>query len=112
MTRYLISKQLTLNNDETREFTIETEQGPVDVFVIKHEEQLYAYQNRCPHLGIPLNWQPDDFLSLDTMHIQCATHGALFRPDDGYCVMGPCSGQSLSPLKIESDKNSGVWLSF
>jgi len=33
--------------------------------------------------------------------IQCATHGALFRIRDGYCVAGPCAGQGLIPLEVK-----------
>jgi len=27
--------------------------------------------------------------------IQCSSHGALFTIEDGECVAGPCTGQSL-----------------
>lgn len=59
-----------------------------------------AYRNSCPHLHIELNWQPHGFLDYDQCFIQCKTHGALFRMDDGYCIVGPCNGQSLTPLDI------------
>lgn len=57
-----------------------------------------AYLNRCPHLGVPLNWQPDDFMDSDGVFLRCATHGALFEPDSGLCVLGPCRGESLWAL--------------
>ncbi len=73
------------------------------VFVIRKEDDFFVYQNRCPHLGLPLEWMPDQFLDREGQYIQCATHGALFRIHDGYCVSGPCPGESLTlvPFRIE-----------
>ena len=39
-------------------------------------------------------------MSLDKSHILCATHGAEFRIEDGFCVLGPCRGQSLEPISV------------
>jgi nitrite reductase/ring-hydroxylating ferredoxin subunit len=36
-------------------------------------------------------------------------HGALFRPEDGFCVSGPCAGESLKQLKLEL-RDGAVWL--
>jgi nitrite reductase/ring-hydroxylating ferredoxin subunit len=78
-------------------------------FVVRHGDAVRAYRNRCPHTGASLNWLPDQFLELEGKLIQCATHGALFRPEDGRCIRGPCVDQSLEalPVKIE---NGIVWL--
>jgi nitrite reductase/ring-hydroxylating ferredoxin subunit len=37
-------------------------------------------------------------MDLNDEFLQCATHGALFEPDSGYCVEGPCAGQYLTEL--------------
>ncbi|WP_455376208.1 Rieske (2Fe-2S) protein [Kaarinaea lacus] len=86
-----------------KEFTIETDSIPVNIFIININKNLFAYENRCPHTGVTLNWQPDQFFDIENHFIQCSTHGALFRFDDGYCVRGPCVGAKLQslPLKIE-----------
>ncbi|WP_300424338.1 Rieske (2Fe-2S) protein [uncultured Thalassolituus sp.] len=80
------------------------------LFIVRHRSHVYAYRNHCPHLGIPLEWQPDQFLDSDGSLIQCAMHGALFLIDSGHCISGPCTGQSLKALpcreidgKIEVD---------
>lgn len=72
------------------------------LFVVHHRGQFYAYRNRCPHLGIELQWQPDQFLDYDGELIQCSTHNALFVIEDGECVAGPCRGAALEslPLKV------------
>ncbi len=63
-----------------------------ELFIVNKNNQLFAYQNQCPHLGIELNWEPDQFLDHDNVLIQCATHGALFVIESGECVAGPCLG--------------------
>ena len=73
----------------------------VGILIVQKECVVYAYHNHCPHTGINLEWMPDQFLDLDKHFIQCATHGALFRMQDGYCLRGPCAGDSLTQLKVE-----------
>jgi len=70
------------------------------LFVVRHGGRVVAYENVCPHVGSPLDWAPDRFLDIERRFILCATHGALFRIEDGYCVEGPCSGEALKPLRI------------
>jgi nitrite reductase/ring-hydroxylating ferredoxin subunit len=43
---------------------------------------------------------------LEGQYIQCATHGALFRFEDGLCLAGPCPGKHLQsvPLNLVGDK--------
>jgi nitrite reductase/ring-hydroxylating ferredoxin subunit len=71
------------------------------LFVVRQQDHIYVYQNVCPHLGLPLEWMPHQFLDRDGQYIQCATHGALFRIRDGYCVAGPCPGESLTALPFQ-----------
>jgi len=69
--------------------------------VARRDGQLHVYLNWCPHLGIELNFQPDEFFDLDRQHLQCANHGALFMVDSGLCVLGPCKGNSLRKVEFE-----------
>ncbi len=77
--------------------------------VLRRDDKVYGYLNRCPHTGGPLDWLPGQFLSADQRLIQCSTHGAQFRIEDGYCVAGPCAGASLTPMPIRV-RNDGVEL--
>jgi nitrite reductase/ring-hydroxylating ferredoxin subunit len=38
---------------------------------------------------------------MDGALILCAAHGALFEKLTGYCVAGPCAGQSLRTVPLE-----------
>jgi nitrite reductase/ring-hydroxylating ferredoxin subunit len=75
------------------------------VFVVKKDGHVFGYQNYCPHLGVRLEFQENDFLDPEGKFILCANHGALFHIEDGFCVSGPCSGKSLKKLnlKIENE---------
>jgi nitrite reductase/ring-hydroxylating ferredoxin subunit len=70
------------------------------VLVVRRGGVLYAYENACPHMGTPLNFLADRFFDRSGEHLLCATHGALFRVADGYCLGGPCAGKSLKPAPI------------
>src|ERR1700761_8031817 len=71
------------------------------VFAVRQGDAVYVYVNSCPHIGTPLDWVPDRFLSNDGSHIVCATHGAEFRIVDGLCVRGPCRGEALEAVPSE-----------
>ncbi len=75
-------------------------QGPPrEALVLRdHGGALRVYLNRCQHLPIPLDGGSRRFLSADGGHLECGTHGALYRMEDGYCVDGPCEGDSLLPI--------------
>lgn len=83
-----------------RGFTLDRAEGPLDIFVVREGARAYGYVNACPHVGTPLDWRPHDFMSADGGHIQCATHGALFRIEDGACIAGPCAGDHLRAVEI------------
>ena len=69
-------------------------------FAIRFRGRARAYVNRCPHLGTELDWQPAEFFEDSGLYLICSTHGALFEPDNGFCLAGPCRGASLQPLEI------------
>ncbi len=81
----------------------------LNLIAIRHQGELYLYQNRCPHRGIGLEWTPDRFLDPDKNFIQCASHGALFRIESGLCVAGPCNGQSLTVVDYRLDGDE-IWI--
>ncbi|MBU1283665.1 MAG: Rieske (2Fe-2S) protein [Gammaproteobacteria bacterium] len=94
-----------LAEGQSRGFEIAEEK----LLAVRKDGQLYAYRNRCPHRGIPLEWFPDQFLDTSASLIQCATHGALFLIESGECVAGPCAGQSLQEFAIRED-DQGIWI--
>jgi len=75
--------------------------GFTGLMAIRRGNAVFVYVNSCPHIGTPLDWTPNRFLSRDGTTIVCATHGAQFRIDDGVCINGPCIGDSLESVPTE-----------
>lgn len=72
-----------------------------EVILVVRDAQVYAWQNICPHLGINLEFNPDEFMDCEQHYLVCSNHGALFRVEDGLCVSGPCQGEGLAAVAIE-----------
>ncbi len=70
------------------------------VVLLRAGDRVHGYWNHCPHCGGPLDLAPDRFLDESGRLLVCATHGALFRIEDGLCVSGPCIGASLMPVAV------------
>ena len=70
------------------------------VVALREKEAVFVYLNICPHLGTPLNWEPDKFLDQEGAYICCSNHGALFIKETGECISGPCRGMPLSSVPV------------
>lgn len=77
--------------------------GRIDhgLMVLRRGEAVFVYANRCPHVGLPLDFKPGQFLDPDRTLIQCSNHGAQFQIEDGVCVFGPCMGRDLEAVPVE-----------
>lgn len=93
-------------DNSARGFSVARPGSTLDIFIVRKGKQFYGYVNRCPHTGVNLEWQSDDFLESDASLIRCSTHGARFRISDGFCIYGPCNGQYLTAvtLSVENDR--------
>lgn len=96
-----ICKANELTNGDSKGFSL----NDTPCFITKRDDAFFAYKNACPHLGITMEWQPNNFLDGDKELIQCSMHGALFIIESGECVYGPCQGKNLTPIdiKLEGD---------
>lgn len=73
---------------------------PFRLLLLRRGEEVWAYQNSCPHFSIPLNFEPQHFIAMDGELVMCAHHTAFFNFDDGLCVDGPCTGARLLSIPI------------
>jgi nitrite reductase/ring-hydroxylating ferredoxin subunit len=103
----------SLASKSSRAFTIDLgEQGGCDGFIVREEDRtLRAYKNSCPHTGAPLNWTPDQFLTISGQYIQCSIHGAMFKTQNGECFAGPCGGKFLKALSFV-EKNGIAYIAL
>jgi len=72
-------------------------------FAIRFEGRVYAYLNRCTHVAMEMDYQPDQFFDDSGRWLLCATHGAAYRPDTGACAGGPCRGGLVRIALTEQD---------
>lgn len=70
-------------------------------FVVRREGAVRGFVDSCPHTGAALAAEPDRYLDRTGAWILCFSHGAMFRPEDGLCVAGPCVKRSLRPWPVE-----------
>lgn len=82
-------------------FTVESDGETLPAFAIRHLGKTRAYVNRCAHVGVELDWVKGEFFDDSGLYLICSTHGALYLPDTGQCVQGPCKGKRLESLRVE-----------
>jgi len=107
---HILCDVASLRARDARSLDVQTPNGSVEVVVVKWRGEVYLYRNACPHTGVSLNWLPDQFWSVEGDHLQCSTHGAQFRPEDGRCVWGPCLGQALEALPRVIEGGMVCWV--
>ena len=73
----------------------------LQAFVVRYDGRARAFVNRCAHVAMELDWLPGRFFDDAGLYLVCATHGALYEPDTGRCVAGPCRGAALVALHCE-----------
>lgn len=90
----------TIGNGKARNYVLQMRGGRFHGFVVRRGARVDGYVDRCPHAGVPMAQQLDEYLTSGGDLIVCAWHGALFRIEDGLCVGGPCLGQRLTPWHV------------
>jgi nitrite reductase/ring-hydroxylating ferredoxin subunit len=74
-------------------------------FAIRFENAVHAYLNRCAHVPMEMDYQPNKFFDSTGQWLICATHGAMYSPQTGACLGGPCRG---GLIKIAVSEHDGV----
>lgn len=77
----------------------------VRAFVVRHAGEVHAYVNRCTHVPMEMDWQPNRFFDDTGQWLLCASHGAAYAPDTGACAGGPCRG---GLVKVPVQERDGV----
>ncbi len=77
-------------------------------FAVRHRGAVQAYLNRCTHVPMELDWQPNQVFDITGQWLLCATHGAVYRPDTGACAGGPCRG-GLVKIQLREAEGLVYW---
>jgi nitrite reductase/ring-hydroxylating ferredoxin subunit len=70
------------------------------ILVLRWGRQVFGYVNKCPHDGVPLDWERNQFLDPNGLRLMCGKHGARFEFGTGACVDGPCKGAALQRVSL------------
>jgi nitrite reductase/ring-hydroxylating ferredoxin subunit len=77
-------------------------------FAIRYRGEVRGFLNRCTHAYVELDWQRGRFFDRSGLYLMCATHGAVYSPDSGRCVGGPCS-QGLRVIRVSERDGVVYW---
>jgi nitrite reductase/ring-hydroxylating ferredoxin subunit len=72
-------------------------------FAIRYQGRVHAYLNRCTHVPMEMDYQANQFFDSTGHWLMCATHGAMYAPDTGAGVAGPCRGGLVKIALTESN---------
>ena len=93
-------------------FEISSPDGQPQVAIaLRYQGRVYGYVNACRHIPIELDLQDGNVFDLSGQYLVCSMHGALYLPNNGRCVSGPCRGQSLQALSLY-EADGKVWLNI
>jgi nitrite reductase/ring-hydroxylating ferredoxin subunit len=90
-------------------FPVKLPYGASTGFVVRFRGIVYAYLNRCAHVPIELDWQEGEFFDRSGLYLICATHGAVYEPENGRCAGGPCRGGKLRPITVVERQHAIFW---
>ena len=94
-----------INGGRGVRFEVSVAGRSVPAFVVRFAGSARAYLNRCAHVAMELDWQPNRVFDDQGQWLLCASHGAAYRPDTGQCSGGPCQG---GLIKIALSESEGV----
>lgn len=90
-------------------FNFKRKGGSVTAFALRYRGRVYDYINRYAHMGLELDRVESEFFDVLGLYLICSAHGAMYAPNTGLCVAGPCKGAGLERLAVE-EKDSKVYL--
>jgi len=78
-------------------------------FVVRYNNTAFGYLNRCAHVPIELDWAEGEFFESSGLYLMCSTHGAIYAPETGHCMGGPCRGGRLRPIAVVEKDDRVYW---
>lgn len=79
-------------------------------FAVRFSGFVHAYLNQCAHVPVEMDWSPGQFFDRSGLYLICSFHGAMYEPETGRCVAGPCRGARLRRLAAREENGQVYWL--
>lgn len=99
-TRVICDSHTLTDGGKGVRFAIDTPQGPRPAFAVRFNGKVHAYLNSCAHIAVEMDWMDGEFFDHSKLYLICSTHGAMYEPETGLCVQGPCAGARLTPVAV------------
>ena len=77
-------------------------------FAIRYQGQVHGYLNRCAHVAMEMDFQPNRFFDISGDWLICATHGALYQPQPASPIIPLSSGVGQYGPNPNNDPYSGA----
>ena len=56
-----LCKITELTDPDSRGFSVKIKRKMTDIFIVRKGDQVFGYENNCPHAQAPLEWSTDQF---------------------------------------------------
>ena len=99
--RLICASAALLNSGKAVRFEVEYFGENAPAFVVRFEQRVYGYLNRCGHMPMELDWREGEVFDLLGHDLICSTHGATYAAASGKCTGGPCGKTPLVSLQME-----------
>ena len=99
--RLICAAGALLDSGRAVRFEVEYFGENAPAFVVRFEQRVHAYLNRCGHMPMELDWREGEVFDLAGRDLICSTHGATYSAASGKCLGGPCGGKPLVSLRVE-----------
>lgn len=83
---------------------VRVERGETKIVVIRSQDKVYAFHDRCPHAFWPLSQG-----TLSKKVLECAGHGWEFDIETGRCLNAPVYCLSPLAVSVEGDTVRLQW---
>jgi nitrite reductase/ring-hydroxylating ferredoxin subunit len=70
------------------------------VILFRYQGRVFAYLNRCLHMGHALDAESPSIFDDNAEYLRCSVHGAVYNPATGECGSTLCNGERLRPVRL------------
>lgn len=108
-TRIWVCESADLKEGGYRRISVLYMQKPSSVIVFRLNGESRAYRNLCVHMPRALDCEEDMIFDPTGRLLRCSMHGIVYEPKTGTSLSEICTGQQLTPVKIEETED-GIWI--
>jgi nitrite reductase/ring-hydroxylating ferredoxin subunit len=105
----MVARLTDLKPGQTLKFRCQRKGREVEGFFAWFNGRIVAYQNLCRHIPISLDFGDNKIFAPDGQSFICQPHGAVYDPETGQCLSGPCGGASLHTIRFREYQNE-LWV--